>query len=126
MTSCSRSRPLPTSDPLGIRSAPECRADPGASSMAASSTRQAPAPALWNLLEPCSSSSSLATLAGAVHRRRARGGWLHNLPRRDAQPQGGERGAYFFNSLSFVHGLQLPPFCSDSDSGNSFGQSKWR
>lgn len=33
-------------------------------------------------------------LAGAVHRRRARGGRLDHLPRRDAQPQGGERGAF--------------------------------
>lgn len=49
------------------------------------------------LLEPSRTASLnsflLVVAAGAVHRGRARGRRLHHLPRRDPQPQGGERGA---------------------------------
>jgi hypothetical protein len=58
-------------------------------------SKQAPAAPSGTFFEPSALTtlSSLSALAGTVYRRRARGRQLDQLPRRDPQPQGGERGA---------------------------------
>lgn len=110
----------------------ECRADLAASSTAASSTRQA----FSNLLEqsPVGGRPSPLhpTLAGAVHRRRARGRRVDHLPRRNPQSQGGERGASpggggegSLPQLVFFHRLWLCPVCCSNSSNCRRERCDW-
>ncbi|PWZ28960.1 hypothetical protein Zm00014a_018628 [Zea mays] len=64
-------------------------------------SKQAPAAPSGTFFEPSALTtlSSLSALAGTVYRRRARGRQLDHLPRRDPQPQGGERGEGFGASV---------------------------
>lgn len=78
--------------------------------------------AFWNLLEqPPLTHWSSVVVAGAVHRGRSRRRWLHHLPRRDSQPQGGERGASLAQPWGRAASAGVPirvvPFCC---------QRKWR